>query len=286
MAPCVENFGEDMDDCFDVENPDKKELAKIYNDEKRYPWIFKQLGGYEDYCDRYKLHAIIKNIDRFNPKKILDNGCGAAVISRVLAKKGYQVTGFDISASIIDKIPKEKNLELVIGDADMLPFSDKTFDCIVSSEVLEHIKENEPSIREMHRVLADDGVVVITIPNWSCYDCVEGNFGVVTFVLRIVNSFLAVVGRGPIYKYGVNMHFHKMFPWQWKKKLNKLGFEVVKEQAVYLVPYIPKFRFVERWIYKIPYLFDIKVWFDDLLSPIWPFKYMGIGHLFVCRKMK
>lgn len=275
-----------MEDCFDVDNPNKTELKDIYNNEQRYPWIFKQLGGYEDYCDRYKLHAILRTVDRFRPKSILDNGCGAAVVSRILAKKGYSVTGFDLSETIIQKIPKEKNLKLVVGDSDSLPFSDGYFDCVVCSEVLEHIKDNSLSIKEINRVLKEKGVAIITVPNWSCYDCIEGNFGVVTFFLNILNFCLSIFHIKPIYKYGVNMHFHKMFPWQWKNVFKSHGLTVVDEQAIYLVPYVPKFRFLERLIYKIPCLFSIKIWFDDLLSPLWPFKYFGLNHLFVCKKSK
>ncbi|MFH1785017.1 MAG: class I SAM-dependent methyltransferase [Candidatus Micrarchaeota archaeon] len=273
-----------MEDCFDIANPDKKELEKIYNNEKRYPWIFKQLSGYEDYCDKYKLHAILKTVSKYKLNSILDNGCGAAVVSRILAKNGYKVTGFDISYAIIKKIPKQRNLKLIVGDSDTLPFPDNSFDCVICSEVLEHIKDNGPSIKEINRVLKKGGIAIITIPNWSCYDCLEGNFGIVTFIVNIINFMLSIFGIKPIYKYGVNMHFHKMFPWQWKNVIESFGFTKIYGQAIYLVPYIPKFRFLERFIYKIPYLFSIKIWLDDLLSPLWPFKYFGLNHLFVFKK--
>jgi len=269
---------------FDVENPGKEELKKIYNDQKRYPWIFDQLDGYQDFEDKYRMQVIVGIVQKSNPSKVLDNGCGSAVMSRALADAGFGVVGFDISAELLKQIPHTKNLKLVSGDSDELPFRDSSFGCVICSEVLEHIKDNRPAITEIARVLDNEGIALITVPNWSCYDCLDGNFKIVTNSIKAVNAALKVIGRPPIYQYGVDMHFHKMFPWQWRKKLESSGLEVVQDRAVWLFPYIPKFRYVERWVYSVPGIFPLKAWLDDALSGVWPFKYLGIGHLFVCRK--
>jgi SAM-dependent methyltransferase len=275
-----------VENAFDVADPDKGELRRIYNDRRRYGWTYDQLGGYEDFCDRYRMHAIVRAVERQKPASVLDNGCGSAVISRELASRGYAVTGVDISDDLLRMVPQHPNLRLIAADSDALPFPDSSFSCVICSEVLEHIQDNGPAIREIRRVMDPDGVAIITVPNWGCYDSLEGNFGIVTRALGIVNFLLGLVRRRPIYEHGVNMHFHKMFPWQWKRLLESHGLEVVEEQAVFLSPYIPKIRFVERKIYHVPGLFGLKVRMDDLLSPRWPFKYFGLSHLFVCKKRR
>jgi len=91
---------------FDMPNPDKEELRKMYNDSKRFPWTFDTLSGYEDYQDKYRMHAILKMVERLKPAKILDDGCGSALMGRALAQKGYCVVGFDIAESLLKNVPK------------------------------------------------------------------------------------------------------------------------------------------------------------------------------------
>jgi ubiquinone/menaquinone biosynthesis C-methylase UbiE len=269
---------------FDVENPDNAELKKMYNDETRFSWTFDSLNGYEDYQDKYRMHAVISAVKKRKPTSILDNGCGSALMSRELAGSGHSVVGLDISNELLKRVATTANLQLVVGDSENLPFDNSVFDCVICSEVLEHIKDNQPAIKEIRRVMKEDGFAVISVPNWDCFDSLEGNFGIVTIAVSMVNYVLDILKLKPIYPYGVNPHFHKMFPWQWKRLFESSGLEVIEDKAIYLVPYIPKFRYVERWIYKIPGLFSIKTKIDDIFSGIWPFKYMGIAHLFVCRK--
>lgn len=52
------------------------------------------------------------------------------------------------------------------GDATKLPFADNTFDCVVTSEVLEHIQDDVRAISELHRVLKPGGSLGITVPTW------------------------------------------------------------------------------------------------------------------------
>ena len=52
------------------------------------------------------------------------------------------------------------------GDATKLPFADDTFDCVVTSEVLEHIQNDVAAIAELHRVLKPGGTLGVTVPTW------------------------------------------------------------------------------------------------------------------------
>ena len=52
------------------------------------------------------------------------------------------------------------------GDATRLPFPDNTFDCVVTSEVLEHIQSDVAAIAELHRVLKPGGTLGVTVPTW------------------------------------------------------------------------------------------------------------------------
>ena len=55
---------------------------------------------------------------------------------------------------------------VMLGDALHLPFKDATFDRIICSEVLEHLIDDEQGMRELVRVLKDDGALVVTVPTY------------------------------------------------------------------------------------------------------------------------
>ncbi len=275
-----------MKNQFTRDRLDNEYLNELYNDSTKFSWTFDQLDDYHDPEDLFRLKVVVDTISQLSPKKILDNGCGAAVISKSLASKGYSVTGFDVSSSLLEKIKPVPNLTLVHGDSSRLPFYNDEFDCVVCSEVLEHIKDNRPSIKEMSRVLKRSGTAIITVPNMFCFDSLDGNFGIVSSTLKLVDLLRGIIGLHPSYTHGHNTHIHKLFPWQWKTILESQCLNVVYDKAIFISPYFPQhIRFIERVIYRFPGVFHLKLLSERYLSGLWPFKYFGMYHLFICKKI-
>lgn len=48
---------------------------------------------------------------------------------------------------------------------ERFPFGDEQFDCVVSIDVLEHLRDDQPFLQELHRVLRSEGRVIVTVPN-------------------------------------------------------------------------------------------------------------------------
>lgn len=96
--------------------------------------------------------------------KTLVVGCGTG--NELYLSKGLSV-GIDLSLSalLIAKKESRSSEPLILADACNLPFKDDTFDCVICSEVLEHIPKPERAVAELSRVL-NRGIAIITVPNW------------------------------------------------------------------------------------------------------------------------
>jgi len=69
----------------------------------------------------------------------------------------------DISLTYCRRI-KQKGIDVVNCVGESLPFADKTFDMVTCTEVLEHVLYPEKVIAEIHRVVKNDGYVLISVP--------------------------------------------------------------------------------------------------------------------------
>ncbi len=97
-------------------------------------------------------------------KRILDIGCGVGAFVRRLRELSPHVCGVDIDAENVKKGGEEvPNLGLAVGEH--LPFADGTFDVILLHEVLEHVTDDQETLREARRVLAPGGKVILFCPN-------------------------------------------------------------------------------------------------------------------------
>lgn len=105
-------------------------------------------------------------------QEILDVGCGTGKNMEELARFG-EVSGVDISSEAL-LFCKKRNLQNVKkGEAEHLPYDAKSFDAVCVLDVLEHV-DDVTAIKEIKRVLNDDGKIIITVPAfawlWSKWD--------------------------------------------------------------------------------------------------------------------
>jgi 2-polyprenyl-3-methyl-5-hydroxy-6-metoxy-1,4-benzoquinol methylase len=101
--------------------------------------------------------------------KILDAGCGNGYLCRLLAKRGAEAVGIDISNEFI-KMARQKEKELPLGIkyyvgtiCDLNMCQDETFDIVVSNLVLMDLADLDKAIRELHRVLGKEGRLIFSI---------------------------------------------------------------------------------------------------------------------------
>jgi SAM-dependent methyltransferase len=89
--------------------------------------------------------------------KVLDAGCGQKPYQKLFSQ-ATEYIGMDYPAA------GRKNYADVFYDGKKFPFADKTFDSVVSTEVLEHVFNPEEFIGEISRTLKPGGTLLMTMP--------------------------------------------------------------------------------------------------------------------------
>jgi len=115
-----------------------------------------------------RLANIVVDLIRSNmarmPKRVLVVGCGSGREAAELARAlDADVTGIDIQTRFDPAAARVAKLQY--GDATALDFPDRKFDLVYSYHALEHIPDYRRALREIRRVLADDGCYFIGTPN-------------------------------------------------------------------------------------------------------------------------
>lgn len=112
----------------------------------------------------YRKYVLYPRIERHVSGTVLDIGCG---IGDFLVHRPGTV-GLDINRKTVEWCRK-MGLTAHLMKQDVVPFPDKFFDSIVLDNVLEHLENPTPLIREMHRVLHENGAVVVGVPGRKGY---------------------------------------------------------------------------------------------------------------------
>ncbi|KAI5683616.1 hypothetical protein M9H77_04844 [Catharanthus roseus] len=104
------------------------------------------------------------------PKRILDIGCGIGGTCTYLARKyGAHCTGITISSGEVERAQAlataqglQEKVSFEVANALALPFPDGQFDLVWCMETAEHIPEKEQLVKEIVRVAAPGGQIILT----------------------------------------------------------------------------------------------------------------------------
>ena len=107
------------------------------------------------------IEAAIKKLGGFDhpaSAKVLDFGCGTGQLVHDLFRRGFDTYGCDTRAYWVEEnLPVSDRLSTICLRPYRLPFSENTFDAVISTSVLEHAQNKEDCFREIHRVLKPGG---------------------------------------------------------------------------------------------------------------------------------
>lgn len=131
-------------------------------------WAYFQNEGIDSFSQavpRYKYIANRVEKTASDSLHVLNIGVGNGGLERELLAKKIGVTSVDPNEAAIERL-KELGVDGHIGVIQSLPFEDSSFDCVIVSEVLEHLKQDDfvLGLKEIRRILKTNGLIIGTVP--------------------------------------------------------------------------------------------------------------------------
>jgi len=161
--------------------------------------------------------------------RLLEVGCGPAVMTPELLAMGFEVQGIDVSKEMVRRArqrmaghPMEKRCRFELGDVERLHFAPCTFNAVLCMGVLEYLPRYSKALAEMQRVLAPGGVVVVTVPNRaSAYHVARTGYLALRSLERQIRGRSASLG----------VAHNRCVPWKFDRELEAAGLRKVQSQA-------------------------------------------------------
>jgi len=229
---------------------------------------------YEQYWEELKLvpgahlqwKARILSALKLSGKNLLDVGCGNGELAAVLLDR-FEVFGADISDNALLQAARiGVKTSQFDANRDQLPYPDKSFDNVMCLDVLEHILDPVAFLKEISRVLAQGGTLLVCVPN------ILNVFNRLSFVLGEFSDVMDVAHKnGELFSEHIRLFS--------KNKLETLlkneGYLTLKKYF-----YFPEFFTEKRWKnFQLAGLLVNKL----RLAQIFP-SFFALGFLYVCQK--
>lgn len=186
-----------------------------------------------------KARKIMLDLNPKENEKILEVGCGDGYYISLLAQLGKFFT-VGLEYDPINLLAAERNFKnlkikyqrikkwqqnykkdiyLIHGDVNKMPFKDNLFDKIIMSEVAEHLPNDLKGLKEVYRCIKKGGTLILTVPNHN-YPFL---WDPINWILE--RSFNFHIERG--FWAGIwNQHVRLYYPDQIENVIKKAGFEI------------------------------------------------------------
>ncbi len=198
--------------------------TRSYFDAVAHEYLLEREKQYSFVCQR----NLVLDLLPVGCGRVLDIGCGPAVMAEELLKQAYEVFGIDLSPGMIgygrDRMqshPAGSRCHLSVGNIERLGFADGYFDAVVAMGVIEYLASYDQALAEIRRVLRPGGVAVLTVPNRVCAYHVTRE---AAEALRAAAKRL--LGRPP--SSSSSLLTNRCVPWRLARQLEGAGFDKVQ----------------------------------------------------------
>lgn len=246
--------------------PTQKQLSEYYHgfEPIRIPEAW-----HEEWASKAAINIdmLLKNISRHNKygdkRRFLDIGCSLGFFLKRVKERGWEEYGVDIDKQAVEIARNKYSLNVISGSLIDASFPDNYFDVILAKDVLEHVLNPVNFLEEVNRILCDDGIIILQMPNINSLDCYFN-------LAQIKDRF------GRLKHFNIRQSFWKRMSlcfskaWSWanpprhlycfstenlQSLLNSTGFEVTKELSTFYgdPDYDPLFLQLRGWkrLYEI-----------------------------------
>ncbi len=119
---------------------------------------------YKDKKTKYPAKFCHEIFSTYNTdSRVLDVGCGNGDLTTEMLKMGFDVQGIDLGNS---NSLGERFIKVNI-QKQKYPFPDNHFDIVFSKSVIEHLREPDYMVDEIHRILKPGGTFICLTPSWK-----------------------------------------------------------------------------------------------------------------------
>lgn len=191
----------------------KKEYEKMHELESTNWWHFSKRN---EISNLLVIH-VRKNL------KILDIGCGTGA-NGVLFSKNYGYFGIDSSKEAVN-FSKTRLENISQMSSEKLSFKKNSFSCVLALDVLEHLKNEIKTLKQINKVLKKSGILIVSVPAfkelWSEHDELLHHYR--RYYLNDLKDLLSSNGFEIIYsRYWNHLLFFPTFLLRFVKKLFKI----------------------------------------------------------------
>ncbi len=198
-----------------------------------------------------------------NKYKVLDIGCAGGAFPEAVNQLGYDVVGIEPSSWLCQRGKEMYGLDLRPGILKDQSFDKGSFDYITLWDVIEHLTDPGKELKEIHRVLSDDGYFLVNFPDHA------------SLARQILRS------KWPFY---LSVHLYYFTPETMKTFLKQHGFEVLSTRPYWQT--LPLGYILERAEKYFKFLSPFSKATKKLFCDQIPFTYNVGQTLVVARKMR
>lgn len=103
--------------------------------------------------------------------RLLDVGCAMGTFLLGMRKQAnWTVAGVELNQDVARLASERHGLDIFPGTLEEAAYPDGSFDAVTLWDVLEHLHDPLHGLQEIHRILRDEGIVVVRVPNLASWD--------------------------------------------------------------------------------------------------------------------
>ena len=131
-------------------------------------FLSKSRQFYDQHFKRYREHnrLRVEALEKYiKPGRLLEVGCGNAYFLAAARERGWEARGVEICRDLCRYVKEYFKLDIYCGTLEGAGFEDSYFDAVYLNNILEHVPDPAGFLKEVYRVLKDEGVIFTSVPN-------------------------------------------------------------------------------------------------------------------------